>query len=35
VVPEPKKFWMAEAGAKTFQMMEPEEPEIWVPVQQT
>jgi len=34
VEPEPKQFWMAGAGAKNFQMVEPE-PEIWVPVPQT
>jgi len=30
---EPKQFWMAGAGAKNFQMVEPE-PEIWVPIPQ-
>jgi len=32
VEPEPKQLLMAGAGAKIFQMVEPE-PEIWVPVQ--
>jgi len=30
--PDPKQFWITEAGAKNFQMVEPE-PEIWIPVQ--
>jgi len=33
VDPDPKQFWMAGAGAKDFQTVEPE-PEIWVPVPQ-
>jgi len=33
VEPEQEQFWMAGAGAKNFQMVEPE-PEIWVPIPQ-
>ena len=34
--PEPKRFWMAGAGAKIFLMVEPKpEPEICVAVPQT